>query len=299
MAMRIVILDTLPDDLLTVLLADNVVYRPDLRLKGSKAQVDALRWMEADAIISSLDLDLAALSSWRHGSCKDFVKISLVASSYTTEVETEEVEIGFSRTTVTCGDLRSGYLGAVEALERLCLSRMVAQYLRVQDPLYKPTRRDVVLVGAGLVNLVTAYRLAQDGWDVRVMDAAPDPSTEAPWLSFGCSRGGDDARMFTLSEMDNYNDRTLSIGMNSYFSKDVAALGWAASRAGSFCQSENDWISDFEAVPVWLADRYNEDIFAFTRDSRERWDRWIREEADLFARCETRLGILRIYSDPD
>ena len=66
----------------------------------------------------------------------------------------------------------------------------------------------VVLVGAGIVNLVTALYLVRHGYEVTVYDRAPDPRADAPWSAYGCTRGGGDGRMFTLTEADSYHHRS-------------------------------------------------------------------------------------------
>jgi D-amino-acid dehydrogenase len=52
----------------------------------------------------------------------------------------------------------------------------------------------VALVGAGIVNLITALDLARHGYDVAVYDQAPDPRSGADWAAYGRTRGGGDGR---------------------------------------------------------------------------------------------------------
>ncbi|MFD0266241.1 FAD-dependent oxidoreductase [Streptomyces sp. NPDC127106] len=54
--------------------------------------------------------------------------------------------------------------------------------------------RDAFLIGAGVVNLVTALHLADHGYRVTVVDRSPAPGT-AGWQAYGCTHAGDDARM--------------------------------------------------------------------------------------------------------
>ncbi|RAL13321.1 uncharacterized protein BO97DRAFT_433629 [Aspergillus homomorphus CBS 101889] len=69
----------------------------------------------------------------------------------------------------------------------------------------------VVLVGAGIMNLVTAEFLATRGFRVRIIDANPDPRTCKDWTRLGVTHGGFNARMFTYTEADSYNERSSSI----------------------------------------------------------------------------------------
>ena len=85
--------------------------------------------------------------------------------------------------------------------------------------------------------------------------------------------------------------------MNNLFRRDVAELGWNVHSKGTLSGSEIDWVSEFEGIPIWLANKYNEDIFSFTRASFQKWCEWIESDADLFTASLLREGILRIYSD--
>ncbi|WP_417682951.1 FAD-dependent oxidoreductase [Roseibium sp.] len=48
----------------------------------------------------------------------------------------------------------------------------------------------VLVVGAGIVGLMTALDLVQAGYDVEVVEASHDPRTCPPWQSMGCTHGG-------------------------------------------------------------------------------------------------------------
>jgi D-amino-acid dehydrogenase len=105
--------------------------------------------------------------------------------------------------------------------------------------------------------------------------------------------------MFTLSEMDNYNCRSVHADMNSLFSRNIAELGWNIHHAGSLSQTDRTWISDYESIPPWLAESFNEDIFALNRESGAIWDNWIKSDPSLFENSLIKQGILRIYSDAE
>lgn len=293
--MRITIIDSLSEDVLLKIMSENILCRPDLKLRSQPVVLDALRRSASDAMIYHTELDFTQMPRWGPGLINYGVRISISLDTDQPQAFTERLDDGFISASVVASDQTKAYLHALEVLERFSVERLAL------TEFYRPSelalRREVVVVGAGLVNLVTAYHLVQEGWMVRILDGAPDPSSEAPWKSFGCSRGGDDARMFTLSEMDNYNDRTLSPTMNGFFNNDISPMGWRVCRPDSLSQEEKSWISDYEALSPWLANRYNEDIFSLSRDSRIIWDQWQESEPDLFSKCETRGDILRLYSD--
>ncbi|EFL35830.1 conserved hypothetical protein [Streptomyces viridochromogenes DSM 40736] len=164
-----------------------------------------------------------------------------------------------------------------------------------------PTRpgaegRDVVLIGAGIVNLVTALYLWRDGHRVTVLDRSPAPGG-AHWLRYGCTHAGDDARMVTFTEMDSYNNQDLHGTPPQYFRRPVDRQGWLATGSRPLTEREQAWIEEFERVPSWLARAYNQDIFAFTAEAFDEWTALRRELPGLFERVVLTDGILRLYGD--
>ncbi|MFE2104812.1 NAD(P)/FAD-dependent oxidoreductase [Kitasatospora sp. NPDC059463] len=161
-----------------------------------------------------------------------------------------------------------------------------------------PPGRDVVLVGAGIVNLVTAWYLLRAGHRLRILDARPDPRKDLHWSAYGCSRAGGDARMFTLTEADDYHAKTSADrpAVNGVFRRSLDARGWNV-RAAPFSAAEERWVRDFESVPARLARTYDADILSFNRESRGLWRALIEEHPELFADTGHRPGILRLYTD--
>jgi len=103
--------------------------------------------------------------------------------------------------------------------------------------------------------------------------------------------------MFTLSEMDNYNCRHIHDDMNTLFRRRVGEGGWALYRDGSLTADELRWIEEFETISPWRAEVYTADIFRFTEESHRYWQRWIRDDPELFDASGYCPRILRIYSD--
>jgi hypothetical protein len=89
----------------------------------------------------------------------------------------------------------------------------------------------VLLVGAGIMNLMTAHVLVANGYCVRVIDQGPDPRTCPPsdWARLGITSGGHNARIFTYTEADNYKEQDSEIyqDMQSIFRKTVRNGGWS------------------------------------------------------------------------
>ncbi|MFJ3902442.1 FAD-dependent oxidoreductase [Streptomyces sp. NPDC090025] len=158
--------------------------------------------------------------------------------------------------------------------------------------------REAFVIGAGVVGLVTALQLADDGYRVTVVDRSPAPGT-APWQAYGCTHGGDDARMFTFTEMDNYGNQDFHGEAPEWFRQPVEKHGWLARDAATLTARELGWIEEFESIPSWLARAYNADIFALTAEAGEGWAALRARFPRLFEDVELAEDVLRVYSDPD
>ncbi|WP_241999492.1 NAD(P)/FAD-dependent oxidoreductase [Streptomyces klenkii] len=157
--------------------------------------------------------------------------------------------------------------------------------------------REVVLIGAGVVNLVTALYLTEAGYRVTVLDRSPAPGGAA-WEAYGCTHAGDDARMFTFTEMDSYNNQDFHGSPPDWFRRTVEENGWLARDAWTLSPEELAWIDEFERVPSWLARSYNDDIFALTAEAGREWARLRASRAGLFEDAVVADDILRVYEDP-
>lgn len=156
--------------------------------------------------------------------------------------------------------------------------------------------RSVAMVGAGVVNLVTAVRLAREGHVVTIYEQAPDPRVDAHWRDYGCSRGGGDARMFSLTEADGYYFDA-STGSPDPLRTPLCDGGWRIARPASLADCDLEWASANAAVPRWLARAYTSDILSFNRAAGALWDELIRAEPSAFEGVGLRSGILRLYTD--
>ena len=59
--------------------------------------------------------------------------------------------------------------------------------------------KTTAVVGLGVVNLVTAYFLAKQGYDLVLIDKAPSPLEKQNWRKLGCTFGGENVRMYTYT----------------------------------------------------------------------------------------------------
>lgn len=306
-AMKILLPDLLDRPLQDSLLAHNVIYRPDLLNKSHDIFTRILVENRIDALVSRDPIPAKVIADWAAARTSPAFVVRIVtpdpnAPDLFDYEPAGDIQDGNSIVLQALGkSLQDAYVKAFDVLEarsiKDALHQRRAQADKAGPPICDTRRKKVLMVGAGLVNLVAAYRLLQAGYAIHLVDARPEPTKFSPWTSFGCSHGGDDARMFTLSEMDNYNDRHVSLTMNSLFRRSVTELGWNVRGEKTLPESELSWVWEFDGIPVWLADKYNEDIFSFTRASLPKWTEWIERDPALFTASLLREGILRLYSD--
>lgn len=160
--------------------------------------------------------------------------------------------------------------------------------------------KKVVLVGAGVVNLISAYFLQRQGYQLVIVDKAPAPGERKQWKKYGCTFGGENVRMYSYTEADNYNEKgsQLYSRMDQAFSSLIDHGGWLTKPKTRFTELERSWIEDFHAVPAQDAKCFSEDIYRTNIASGRLWDQMMRERPELFENVEVRADIFRIYSDP-
>lgn len=163
---------------------------------------------------------------------------------------------------------------------------------------FRPT---TIVVGTGVVNLVSAYFLSKLNHKLILIDKAPSPFEENSWESKGCTFGGENVRMYSYTEADNYNEKgsKLYAEMNKAFEQTIANDGWLVREKVALSQQEHDWIRDFHQVTPEQALQFSEDIYSVNIRSGKYWEKWMNEAPDLFQQVDLRKGILRIYSDTD
>ena len=298
----------LPDSTERRCLDDNIVYRPDLETKPNNALAKTLTQWSPDVVLCRRPPETEVLRQWAE--VAEGAPRCLIAFGGERGDEARLARLGISlhfvaEETDDISDRDEPEMRAIMLAERLITrhftaadNRDILRAVRSRNTARAPS---VTVVGAGVVNVLTAHYLQREGYVVTLVDAGPDPRSRPSWRKLGCTSGGDDARMFTLSEADDYHFQgdAVSEGMNDLFRRDVVARGWLTTSAECLGRDEERWVGDFENVPPWLARRYNRDIFAFNRESRSLWDRLIEMDPALFEHIEYRPDILRIYSNLD
>lgn len=161
--------------------------------------------------------------------------------------------------------------------------------------------RQVLLVGSGIVNLVTALQLAVRGYEVTVVERSCAPGEQADWRAYGCTHGGQDARMYTVTEFDNYNEKGHSIysNMSHVFVRPLSEGGWLALNPEHRGAEEDEWNEMFQRVPAWLARGYTKEIYEVGLAAHRQWDELFSQHPELRQEVGYREGVLRTYDDAD
>lgn len=156
--------------------------------------------------------------------------------------------------------------------------------------------RAVTLIGAGIVNLITALFLKMNNYDVRVIEKSRDPRlTKLNSSNFGCTLGGLDARMHTLTESDNYNEKGSLVysEMKDVFSSLIDNSGWSAVNKTS--HNIDKFVNHFASVHPKDATRFSDDIYTLTTESYSLWHAMMEENEEIFNGTNINHGVYRTY----
>ncbi|MFK3672301.1 NAD(P)/FAD-dependent oxidoreductase [Leifsonia aquatica] len=281
--MKILLTVDNPDVLASDFLELGVIRKVPRSLEESpRLLLEAIVEHHASAMIAYRRPSEDLLSDWQHAVGQP-IHVAYVVGA---ENATHSTQIGTSRIPDT----------SIESIA-LALQNIERDHARKTTP--QPSepvapRKRAVLIGAGIVNLVTALHLETEGFDVHVLEASPEPGGD--WHDYGCTHAGDDARMFTFTEMDGYGNQSFTGSSSDVFRKPVLSGGWNAL-ARPLRQSERDWMTEFERIPSWLARTYTDDVLALNAEAYLLWLELFEKIPAIFEGSVLRHDILRLYSD--
>lgn len=286
--MIILMIDALPGWTAEAAERHGVLYRPDLGDPGHHDLLTAvLRTLTPNVVISRAPLARSVISSWLNvagWACPIAITVREGGSD-----QPLTFEAGLARRQLAARPVER----LVPLAERAWLS---ARALGTASFAASPAGSSVVLVGAGIVNLVTALQLVDDGFAVRIHDAGPDPRTHHPWPRYGCSFGGENARMHSRTEADIY------VGGRSgpsIFSVPVSDGGWRVRDGRPLEQAERQWLLEHVTLPSWRRAAYERDVMALNLAASRLWADLRLRHASLFHHVGLRDRLLRLYtSDP-
>ncbi len=280
------------------LIGDNVIYRPDLDRKGPGHLGKTLAALAPDVLVTCRVPDIASVAKWV-GTNPAFPVFIICIGDDTQAIQTVS---GVPLYWVPVqGELNAAERALVltEQLHSRQLDEACNRAIRDARAHRRHLPREhVVLVGAGAINLITAYYLRQQRYRVSVIDANPDPRTTSEWLQFGCTHGGCDGRMFSLSE-SRYH---LANYQNAYaepaqpFQDRIADDGWLCQDRRKLSYGDLEWIAEYTQTPTWLTSVLNEDIISFNRQSAPLWETLKKDCPSLFDGVGYTPTVLRAYS---
>src|SRR5690606_32755249 len=101
----------------------------------------------------------------------------------------------------------------------------------------------------------------QRGYEVKIFDKGNNPYSENNWKMSGATYGGENARMYSITEADNYNEKNSEIysDMMDIFDTDIKHSGWKAIK--EFSSNEMNWVKNFKSVDPVNANAFSNDIY--------------------------------------
>ncbi|BBL77367.1 NAD(P)/FAD-dependent oxidoreductase [Methylomagnum ishizawai] len=289
--MKIVVGFGLSPRLQTLLLGDNVNYRPDLEFKGEYAVEAMLEVVAPEVFISRSPPGAQALRLWREALGDGRPPLLICVA------EPEGPPVSGAAVQWISPAAPDPEIEAFKAAERF--SRPAPPPAARPRPAQRAQR--VLLVGAGAVNLVTAVQLVGAGFQAELVDAGDDPRSPYDWRRQGCTFGSEDARVFSLNESRQHHFKGMDVpeGGPRHYRAPIADDGWLYKRGLVLTDEDQRWIREAERVPPWLLREFNQEIIAFNRESEPLWRRLAADHPGLFEEAGYRRGLLRLYADPE
>jgi D-amino-acid dehydrogenase len=289
---KIVVMSWLARESVEIFLRSNIVYRPDLAARPAHVASDELALLAPDVVIArAADGEVVAALHALLPDCR-FIVCRLASAE-----PARDLPQPGPRCAWVCASTweRAEYEAFVLA-EALCRPRH-----RPRPPAIGEQPADVILVGAGVVNLVTALVLRTHGFDVSVVDRMADPLAsehERP-RGAGATFGGRDARIFSFNESrqhlacsPRYTPQT-----HTQFRAKVSQDGWLSRAPEHLGARERQWIRQLEQVPPWAALAYGNDIVGFNRQSAARWQEIFSLHPEILQDAHYIGRLLRVYPD--
>ncbi|EPY13412.1 NAD(P)/FAD-dependent oxidoreductase [Paenibacillus alvei] len=158
--------------------------------------------------------------------------------------------------------------------------------------------KHVACIGAGIVNLITAWWLVRNGYNVTMYSGDPEPCADGKWKDYGCTFSGNDARIFSFNESrhHHYRGNPLIFVPNDQYRKSIADGGWLSCDPKSLSLADWTWIEEYEAYPQWVFQSIQQDIIAFNKESYAIWREWTAEYPELLEQTGYVSRLFRVYS---
>lgn len=274
------------DATLERVLDDNVAYRPDLARRPAP-------------IVEAIVARLAPAALLVHE--RDHIHFSTIAAR---QAECQLIVYSTRGSTTCYENAESKRIRAIQedTIEDAELEAVIAaERLSIRSPDNRPdiVTGDVVLVGAGIVNLVTALALVDHGHRVVVYDRMADPLADAGRArgELGATFAGEDARVFSFNEARHHLARSPDHAPDArlLFRRTVGDGGWLSRGSAELARDDRAWVAALEATPPWLAREYSSDIMRFCVRSLTGWHRLFAEHPQVLRGTGFVCRLLRVY----
>ncbi|NGO45821.1 NAD(P)/FAD-dependent oxidoreductase [Streptomyces ureilyticus] len=275
----------------------DIRYRPRLESAGSEALAAGLIELQPQFLLVNTVPPAPVLTAWRKSAPDDRRLLVLAAKEDPDRVQPTKmhgVEVALTSQHVT-SEAAVELLSALEETWAAATKRRLPAPEPPPQPAALGAEGRVVLVGAGIVNLVTAAALLDGGWEVELIDAGPHPVSGAPWQSYGTTYGGDDARIFSLNETRNHHYRGLTESENLSYRRSVSDGGWLSRSLEDLNTEDRSWRAEFEGIPSWLRRKHDTEIIAFNQQSLPQWTEMMHRDPLLFSESGLRKRLYRAY----
>jgi glycine/D-amino acid oxidase-like deaminating enzyme len=303
--MKILIANRLNSRLSASRLGNQIVYCPELATQPEDVLRSALvRHLPDAVLIDNRSISTETLTTWKKATNRAIHLIQIHHDLSLPPIH-HLPDVSIDRVQGNSADYQSN-LAALGLAERSFISRQTAKQLAAcgisatgSPSSIAGTR--VTLVGAGIVNLIAAYDLVENGFTVEILEASPDPRSKPDWQQLGTTHGGGNARMFCFTEADNYNEKKNLVyaDMNTVMHKQIHAGGWLVTPPAELHASERDWIDNHCALPCWQAEIFTQDIHNFNIASGKLWEQLRLNAPHLFENVGYLPDVVRIYAQPE
>jgi len=283
-----------------LLISDNVIYRPDIENKPPRILERSLHLVSPDVLITRTVPNYKTFFRWKESKLAKNIFIIYLGEK---EIKSKVIsDIPIHCISFTSED--NANLEAFKIAEEINTCKLNQQtnsaILSEIKNSGNTNEQKTIIVGAGVVNLVTAYYLVKHNISVNIYDAGPDPRTTPEKDRVGCTHGGDDARMFSLSETRHHLSKShldlVNKDTKSPFELSFSNGGWLTCDHNSLNYNDFKWESDFEDILPWLPEIFEKDLISFNQESEPLWEQLKLDEPRLFEDVGYIPKVLRLYS---
>ena len=305
--MKILIANRLNPQLSDCNLGEQIIYRPELATESEDVLRCALLDHQPDvALVDSKPISPETLTTWQkatHGPIRLVQRQNghLLPEIDLPGIAVEQVE---GKTADFHADIAALGIAERNLMQHQVASKLDACGISAQGTASSRTSAAgsrAILVGAGIVNLITAYELVKNGISVEILDAGPDPRSKPNWQLLGATHGGGNARMFCFTEANNYNEKENrgDADLKSVMQKRIWEGGWLAISPEQMSAVERAWIRNHCSLPRWRAEVFTQDIHQFNIASGLLWENIRQEAPHLFENVGYNSGILQLDSQAE